>query len=216
MTSSSPPASRRSAATSTARPTPARTTPSSPTPRPAPWPAPRRPASRGRRWPACPTSTSPWARRPRTWPSSRRSAARSRTSSPSSPRPRAVAAQEAGFFEREIIPVTTPSGAVVTKDDGPRPGTTLEGLATLNPVFREGGTVTAGNACPLNDGAAAVIVMSDTKARELGHHPAGPHRGQRGVRPQPGDHGPRAGRRHPPDPGPGRHDHRRHRPGGDQ
>ncbi len=84
---------------------------------------------------------------------------------------RAVAAQEAGFFDREIIPVTTPKGDVITKDDGPRPGTTLEGLAGLKPVFREGGTVTAGNACPLNDGAAAVIVMSDTKARELGITP---------------------------------------------
>ena len=84
---------------------------------------------------------------------------------------RAVAAQEAGFFEREIIPVTTPNGEVVTKDDGPRPGTTLEGLAGLKPVFREGGTITAGNACPLNDGAAAVIVMSDTKARQLGITP---------------------------------------------
>src|SRR5450631_1850150 len=84
---------------------------------------------------------------------------------------RAVAAQEAGFFEREIIPVTTPNGDVVTKDDGPRPGTTLEGLAGLRPVFREGGTITAGNACPLNDGAAAVVVMSDTKAKELGITP---------------------------------------------
>jgi acetyl-CoA C-acetyltransferase len=84
---------------------------------------------------------------------------------------RAVAAQESGFFGREIIPVTTPKGDVITKDDGPRPGTTLEGLASLKPVFREGGTVTAGNACPLNDGAAAVIVMSDTKARELGITP---------------------------------------------
>jgi acetyl-CoA C-acetyltransferase len=84
---------------------------------------------------------------------------------------RAVAAQESGFFEREIIPVTTPDGTVVTKDDGPRPGTTLEGLSALKPVFREGGTVTAGNACPLNDGAAAVVVMSDTKARELGITP---------------------------------------------
>jgi acetyl-CoA C-acetyltransferase len=84
---------------------------------------------------------------------------------------RAVAAQEAGFFDREIIPVTTPNGDVITKDDGPRPGTTLEALAGLKPVFREGGTVTAGNACPLNDGAAAVIVMSDTKARELGITP---------------------------------------------
>ncbi len=84
---------------------------------------------------------------------------------------RAVAAQESGFFDREIIPVTTPNGDVVTKDDGPRAGTTLEGLAGLKPVFREGGTVTAGNACPLNDGAAAVVVMSDTKARELGITP---------------------------------------------
>jgi acetyl-CoA C-acetyltransferase len=84
---------------------------------------------------------------------------------------RAVAAQESGFFDREIIPVTTPDGTVVTKDDGPRASTTLEGLAGLKPVFREGGTITAGNACPLNDGAAAVIVMSDTRARELGITP---------------------------------------------
>jgi acetyl-CoA C-acetyltransferase len=84
---------------------------------------------------------------------------------------RAVAAQERGFFEREIIPVTLSDGTVVTKDDGPRPGTTLEALAKLKPVFREGGTITAGNACPLNDGAAAVIVMSDTKAKALGITP---------------------------------------------
>jgi acetyl-CoA C-acetyltransferase len=84
---------------------------------------------------------------------------------------RAVASQESGFFEREIIPVTLADGTVVVKDDGPRPNTTLEGLAQLKPVFREGGTVTAGNACPLNDGAAAVIVMSDTRAAELGITP---------------------------------------------
>jgi acetyl-CoA C-acetyltransferase len=84
---------------------------------------------------------------------------------------RAVESQANGFFEREIIPVTTPDGTVVTKDDGPRPSTTLEGLSQLKPVFREGGTVTAGNACPLNDGAAAVVVMSDTRARELGITP---------------------------------------------
>jgi acetyl-CoA C-acetyltransferase len=84
---------------------------------------------------------------------------------------RAVESQENGFFEREIVPVTTPAGTVVTKDDGPRPNTTLDGLAQLKPVFREGGTVTAGNACPLNDGAAAVIVMSDTRAAELGVTP---------------------------------------------
>jgi acetyl-CoA C-acetyltransferase len=84
---------------------------------------------------------------------------------------RAVAAQERGFFDREITPVTTPSGTVVTKDDGPRAGTTLEKLAELKPVFRPDGKVTAGNACPLNDGAAAVVVMSDTKANELGLQP---------------------------------------------
>ena len=84
---------------------------------------------------------------------------------------RAVESQQNGFFEREIIPVTLSDGTVVTKDDGPRPNTTLEGLSSLKPVFREGGTVTAGNACPLNDGAAAVIVMSDTKAKALGVTP---------------------------------------------
>ena len=84
---------------------------------------------------------------------------------------RAVESQENGFFEREIIPVTLADGTVVTKDDGPRANTTLEGLSQLKPVFREGGTVTAGNACPLNDGAAAVIVMSDTKAKQLGITP---------------------------------------------
>ncbi|HVB90750.1 MAG TPA: acetyl-CoA C-acetyltransferase [Acidimicrobiales bacterium] len=84
---------------------------------------------------------------------------------------RAVESQENGFFEREIIPVTLADGTVVGKDDGPRAGTNLEGLANLKPVFREGGTITAGNACPLNDGAAAVIVMSDTKAKQLGITP---------------------------------------------
>jgi len=83
----------------------------------------------------------------------------------------AVAHQLNGFFEREIIPVTLPDGTIVSKDDGPRAGTTLEKLASLQPVFREGGKITAGNACPLNDGAAAVIVMSDTRARELGLKP---------------------------------------------
>jgi acetyl-CoA C-acetyltransferase len=76
-----------------------------------------------------------------------------------------------GFWDREITPVTTPDGTVVTKDDGPRAGTTLEGISSLKPVFRPDGRVTAGNACPLNDGAAAVIVMSDTKAAELGLTP---------------------------------------------
>jgi acetyl-CoA C-acetyltransferase len=84
---------------------------------------------------------------------------------------RAVAAQERGFFDREITAVTLADGTEVTKDDGPRPGTTVEKLAELKPVFRPDGKVTAGNACPLNDGAAAVVVMSDTKAEQLGLSP---------------------------------------------
>jgi acetyl-CoA C-acetyltransferase len=76
-----------------------------------------------------------------------------------------------GFFDREITPVSLPDGTVVSKDDGPRAGVTVEGMAGLKPIFRPDGTVTAGNACPLNDGAAALVVMSDTKARELGLTP---------------------------------------------
>jgi acetyl-CoA C-acetyltransferase len=98
---------------------------------------------------------------------------------------RAVAAVESGHFEKEIVPVTVPAHTetdkegnevelpetVVTKDDGPRPGTSMEGLAALKPVFKEGGSVTAGNSCPLNDGAAALLVMSDEKAKALGLKP---------------------------------------------
>jgi acetyl-CoA C-acetyltransferase len=85
---------------------------------------------------------------------------------------RAVAARDAGHFDREIVSVTTPDGTEVTRDDGPRPGTTKEKLAELKPAFDpENGTVTAGNACPLNDGAAAVLVMSDERAKELGLTP---------------------------------------------
>ncbi|MBX5440494.1 MAG: acetyl-CoA C-acyltransferase [Solirubrobacteraceae bacterium] len=84
---------------------------------------------------------------------------------------RAVAAQESGFFDREIVPVTLPDGTVVAKDDGPRPSSTLEKLASLEPAFKPGGTVTAGNSCPLNDGAAAALIMSDAKAAELGLTP---------------------------------------------
>jgi len=76
-----------------------------------------------------------------------------------------------GFFEREIVPVELPDGTVVSADDGPRPGTTYEKVAALKPVFRAGGTVTAGNSCPLNDGAAALVVMSDRRAEQLGIEP---------------------------------------------
>ncbi len=84
---------------------------------------------------------------------------------------RAVAAVESGHFANEITPLTLPDGTVVSTDDGPRAGTTVEKLATLSPVFRPDGTITAGNACPLNDGAAAVMVMSATRAKDLGLTP---------------------------------------------
>jgi acetyl-CoA C-acetyltransferase len=84
---------------------------------------------------------------------------------------RAVASQQNGFFEREISPIVLADGTSVQTDDGPRAGTTVEKLAELKPVFRPDGEVTAGNSCPLNDGAAAVIVMSDTRARDLGITP---------------------------------------------
>lgn len=84
---------------------------------------------------------------------------------------RAEEAIKSGFFEREIAPVTLPDGTTVSTDDGPRPGTTYEKISQLKPVFRPNGTVTAGNACPLNDGAAAVVITSDTKAKELGLTP---------------------------------------------
>ena len=98
---------------------------------------------------------------------------------------RAVAAVESGHFEKEIVPVRVPAHTetdkegkeidvpetVVSTDDGPRPGTTIEKLAALPPAFKEGGTVTAGNACPLNDGAAALLVMSEEKAKALGCKP---------------------------------------------
>jgi len=98
---------------------------------------------------------------------------------------RAVAAVQSGHFDKEIVPVTVPAHkdvdkegneidvpeTVVSRDDGPRPGTTMEGLAALKPVFKEGGSVTAGNACPLNDGAAALLIMSEEKAGELGCKP---------------------------------------------
>jgi acetyl-CoA C-acetyltransferase len=84
---------------------------------------------------------------------------------------RAVQATQDGTFAREIIPVPLPSGDTMTADNGPRPDTSLERLATLKPVFREGGRVTAGNSCPLNDGAAAAVVMSAERAAQLGIEP---------------------------------------------
>jgi len=83
----------------------------------------------------------------------------------------AVRSQEDGFFDREIVPVKDAEGNEVAKDDGPRASSTLEKLASLDPAFREGGKVTAGNSCPLNDGAAAVLVMSAERAKELGLKP---------------------------------------------
>jgi acetyl-CoA C-acetyltransferase len=83
----------------------------------------------------------------------------------------AVESQESGFFDREIVPVELPDGTKVDKDDGPRPSSTLEKLAELPEAFEGGGGVTAGNSCPLNDGAAAVLVMSEPAAEELGLEP---------------------------------------------
>lgn len=79
--------------------------------------------------------------------------------------------QESGFWSREITPLVLPDGTTVSQDDSPRAGTTLEAVSALDPVFRPDGTVTAGNACPLNDGAAALVIMSDTKAAQLGLTP---------------------------------------------
>jgi acetyl-CoA C-acetyltransferase len=84
---------------------------------------------------------------------------------------RAVEAQKNGFFDWEITPIEVPDGRVIRDDDGPRPNTTLEKLATLTPAFKPDGTVTPGNSCPLNDGAAAILVMSEDRANELGLKP---------------------------------------------
>jgi acetyl-CoA C-acetyltransferase len=84
---------------------------------------------------------------------------------------RAEQAVKDGFFAQEITPISLPDGRIVDTDDGPRPGTTYEKVAALGPVFRPDGTVTAGNCCPLNDGAAAVVIMSGGRAHELGLTP---------------------------------------------
>ena len=84
---------------------------------------------------------------------------------------RAEQAIRDGFWQRDITPVVLPDGTVVSRDDGPREGVTLDSVSNLSPVFRPDGTVTAGNCCPLNDGAAALVVMSDTRAADLGITP---------------------------------------------
>ena len=152
----------------------------------------------------CPTSTSPWARRPRTSCSPRASPARrwtsgapARSSEPSPPR---SAASSTGRSRRS----RSPTARSCRKDDGPRAGTTVEKLAELKPVFRPDGKVTAGNACPLNDGAAAVRRHERHQGQRARHHAARPHRVLRRHRPQPGDHGHGPGRGVPPGARPGR------------
>ncbi len=116
------------------------------------------------------TSTSPWVRQPRTSPSCVGLSRQELDEFGVRSQNLAEKAIANGFWQREITPVTTPSG-VVSTDDGPRAGVTYDGIKDLKPVFRPDGVVTAGNCCALNDGAAAVIVMSDAKAAELGLTP---------------------------------------------
>ena len=121
-----------------------------------------------------------------------------------------------GFWGLDITPATLPDGTVVAADDGPRPGTTLEKVATLKPVFRPDGTVTAGNCCPLNDGAAALVIMSDRKAADLGITPLARivSTGLSALSPEIMGLGPVAGVTAGPQPR--RDDDRRHRSGRDQ
>ena len=109
-----------------------------------------------------------------------------------------------GFWQRDITPVTLPDGTVVAADDGPGPAPRWRRWPTLQPVFRPDGTVTAGNCCPLNDGAAAVVVMSDRKAAELGITPLARIVATGRVRAVARDHGPRPGRGVQAGAGPGR------------
>ena len=116
----------------------------------------------------------------------------------------AVKSQDNGFFAREIVPLTLPDGTFVLRDDCPRRGTSLEAMAELKPAFRPDGEVTAGNSCPLNDGAAAVLLMSDKQARQLRIRPMAQGGGERGFGDRPRGHGPRPGRGLPPSPRRGR------------
>ena len=108
---------------------------------------------------------------------------------------RAVAAQESGFFERELTPYVKADGTVVSADDGPRPSSTYEKLQELQPAFKPDGKVTAGNACPLNDGAAALVIMSAERAAEIGATPQGTDHLERCDRRRSRDHGRRPDRR---------------------
>ena len=176
----------------------------------------RRPGTTRARTACCPTSTSRWARPRRTWPRPAASAGPSRTSSASRSQNLAEKAIADGFFEREITPVPRPTAPSCRRTTARAPGVTLEGVAGLQPVFREEGTVTAGNCCPLNDGAAAVVIMSDTRAAELGLTPLARIVVDRRLRALARDHGPRTGRGVPAGARAGRHDDRRHGPGRDQ
>ena len=121
---------------------------------------------------------------------------------------RAVAAQESGHFDREITPYVKEDGTVVSRDDGPRASSTLEALAALDPAFLPEGKVTAGNSCPLNDGAAAVVVMSEERGARARDLSARAESRLLRLRPRPGDHGRGADRGGPQGARDGEHDDR--------
>ena len=158
----------------------------------------------------CQTSTLRWVRPPRTSPPCVASLVPSRTSSAYARQNLAEKAIANGIFDAEIAPVTLPDGTVVSTDDGPRPGTTMEAVSALKPAFRPNGTVTAGNCCPLNDGAAAVVIMSDRRAAELGLTPLARIVANGSQCPEPRNHGPRAGGGQSPSVGQRRYDDQRH------
>ncbi len=129
---------------------------------------------------------------------------------------KAVESQDSGFFDREIVPLTLPDGSVVSRDDSPRRGTNLAAMAELKPAFRPDGEVTAGNSCPLNDGAAAVLVVSEERAKQLQLRPLARVVASAASALDPEIMGTGPDRGLPTRPGGRRHDHERHRPGRDQ
>ena len=178
---------------------------------------PTRPGTTRARTASCPTSTSRWARPRRTSPTSRGISRAEQDEFGVRSQNLAEKAIADGFFEREITPVTLPDGTIVNAGRRPAAGRHAGGRRRRSsPCSARDGTVTAGNCCPLNDGAAAVVIMSDARARELGLTPLARivATGVSGA--LPGDHGPRPGRGDPAGAGDGRHDDRRHRPGRDQ